>query len=340
MASNSASSDSASSSGGTATRANHANPNQRGGLKVTIEAFNPDTQKWNVYRKRLEQTFVVQDLRDDVKKKAMLLAALGGDVCNILWDLFSPNDPTDDDVTYDDVCDKLANHFMPTKIAVAERFKFYQRKQQSSESVTNFIAALRHLSKDCAFGEFLNEALRDCLVIGLADSRIQAKLLAEAELTLDAAIKMATSLEAVSQQTRQIRAVESTQVNAFHQQSDCWRCGDKHNPNTCRFKDYECFNCKKKGHAAAKCTAPKTNQQSSGEGKPSRRRRQRRQKQGDVKYQNEVPPVVEENLELFHLPHKEASGSSTTRPSRPVKTEFVIDGRRLSMEIDTGAGHF
>lgn len=68
MASNSASSDSACSSGGTAARANHANLNQRGGLKVTIEAFNPDIQKWNVYRKRLKQTFVMQYLRDDIKK--------------------------------------------------------------------------------------------------------------------------------------------------------------------------------------------------------------------------------------------------------------------------------
>lgn len=145
-------------------------------------------------------------------------------------------------MTYDDVCDKLAGHFMPMpKITVAERFKFYQRIQQSSESVTNFITALRHLSKGCAFGEFLNEALRDCLVIGLADSGIQAKLFAEEELTLDAATKMATSLEAVSQQTRQIRGIKSTQVNAFHDQSGCWRCGYNHNPclPACLFRDYD-----------------------------------------------------------------------------------------------------
>lgn len=142
-------------------------------LRVTIDAFSPKTQKWQDYQKRLEQSFNVQDLTNDARKKAMLLTSLGRTVCELLWDLFSPNDATEENVTYEDICNVLSNHFTPNKIEVAERFRFYQLPE---ESVSHYLAILSQLSEDCSFKAFLNEALRDAFIIGLLDQRIQTKL--------------------------------------------------------------------------------------------------------------------------------------------------------------------
>ena len=53
-----------------------------------------------------------------------------------------------------------------------------------SESVQEFVARLRQLSRDCKFESFLDEMIRDRLVCGGNSDFIQRRLLAEAELTL------------------------------------------------------------------------------------------------------------------------------------------------------------
>lgn len=201
--------------------------------------------------------------------------------------------------------------------------------------MANYVTLLRNLSKDCAFGNFLKQALRDAFVIGLHDRRIQTALLSEANLRLDAAVKKAVSLEAAAQQTKELRQCDSSNMNAIRDRKPgCWRCGETYRIDTCKYKDLECYSCKKKGHSAAKCHAKKDHQ-ASGEDRPNGR--SRRKKRG-VNYQGQRKAEDEynSNLELFHLPE---SGRGPERPFRPIKTEFLVDGSRLSMEIDTGAGY-
>ena len=38
---------------------------------------------------------------------------------------------------------------------------------------------------------------------------------------------------------------------------ECHRCGGKHDLTRCRFKDYECHYCKKRGHLASVCRKKK-----------------------------------------------------------------------------------
>ena len=66
---------------------------------------------------------------------------------------------------------------------IAERFRFYQRLQREGESIANYMAELRRLSKHCDFGDYLDTALRNQLVCGLYHEAVQRKILAESELT-------------------------------------------------------------------------------------------------------------------------------------------------------------
>ena len=113
----------------------------------SLEAFDLQSGKWPIYKSRLDQYFIAQDVTEADKKKAILLCSVGAEVCDLIWDLFSPADPTT--ATYDAICAKLQGHLVPAKVEIAERFKFYQRKQKEDETVKDFEGALRNLAKDC-----------------------------------------------------------------------------------------------------------------------------------------------------------------------------------------------
>lgn len=58
----------------------------------------------------------------------------------------------------------LEMHFVPKVNVVACRHAFQQRPQRSDESVTQYIAVLRHLAVPCTFGEMEDEMIRDRLI--------------------------------------------------------------------------------------------------------------------------------------------------------------------------------
>lgn len=77
----------------------------------TLEPFRPDSGKWSVYEKRLQQFYIINGITTDEKKKAYLLTILRAENCDLLWDLFSLTDPTDLTVTHDTIYLKLKKPF-------------------------------------------------------------------------------------------------------------------------------------------------------------------------------------------------------------------------------------
>ena len=68
-----------------------------------------------------------------------------------------------------------------------------------------YVAILRKLSEHCNFGNNLHESLRDRFVCGLNDERMQQRLLATKDLTLQTAIDTATAMEAAARSAKQIQ---------------------------------------------------------------------------------------------------------------------------------------
>ena len=96
--------------------------------------------------------------------------------------------------------------------------------------------------------------LRDRLVCGIRNDRIQQKLLAESDLTFDSAVKLASAIERAEQNLKDLHTEGVSDVNIVSQSSStrrqprCYRCGKaNHHPNNCRFKNADCFTCSKKG---------------------------------------------------------------------------------------------
>ena len=137
--------------------------------------------------------------------------------------------------------------------------------------MTEFVAGLRRLSEHCQFGTTLEDMLRDRLVCGINDDRIQRRLLAERELSFEKAVEIAFEMASKNlinlggKTTGSVNKVkESTKPGSEDKKRECHRCGGNHDPTRCVFKNEICCNCQQKGHMAKVC---------KNEKKPRRRER-------------------------------------------------------------------
>ena len=58
----------------------------------------------------------------------------------------------------------LKDHLAPKKVVIAERYRFHNCMQREGESVSLFVANIKHLAATCQFGTHLSEALHDQLI--------------------------------------------------------------------------------------------------------------------------------------------------------------------------------
>ena len=89
----------------------------------------------------------------------------------------------------------MTQHYKKDTVEIAERFKFFKQVQQENESVADYVAELRKLSKTCNFGDYLETALRDQVVCGLSELTTLKELLCIKDLTLSMAIDKARAAE-------------------------------------------------------------------------------------------------------------------------------------------------
>ena len=72
--------------------------------------------------------------------------------------------------------DVLKKHYEPKTLVIAEHFQFHRRNQAVGESVAEYIAGLRRLTRHCEFGAYLDDAFRDRFVCGLRSETIQKNI--------------------------------------------------------------------------------------------------------------------------------------------------------------------
>ncbi|CAK1596200.1 unnamed protein product [Parnassius mnemosyne] len=170
-----------------------------------ISEFDVKTGIWTAYVERLEMYFVANSVKDEIKLPT-LIAAMGERAYELLSTLASSKKPME--LTYVDAVVLLRNHLQPKPSPMAERYSFRQRRQTDSESNSDYVAALRKLSRHCEFGAVLQDNLRDQLVCGLRSDVIRQRLFAEEKLlSYDKAVILAGSLEAAE---REAALVESS----------------------------------------------------------------------------------------------------------------------------------
>ena len=183
----------------------------------------------------------------------------------------------------------------------------------------------------------MEDELRDQIVCGLRNESLQRRLLTEVvDLTYKKTMEVAQATELAERNAKTLRkssdvhyVPQKTTASASRrsppriaslkpsqgQPRDCFRCGGKHKPSECKFKEATCHFCKKRGHTARACRS-KARQTSPPEKKSTHR----------VDREYSVEP--EEPKGLYHVEGK-------SRPAYMV--ELSVNGAQLQMEVDTGA---
>ena len=125
----------------------------------------------------------------------VFLSVVGPKTYKLLKSLIAPTLPSDK--TIDELYQTLKWHVQPTDSVISHRARFYTRKQKDTESVTDFIAELKHLAAECEFDAFLDQVLHDIFAIGVADREAQKKLREAKQLTFAKVVEIALTRESI-----------------------------------------------------------------------------------------------------------------------------------------------
>ncbi|UYV77476.1 K02A2.6-like [Cordylochernes scorpioides] len=195
------------------------------------------------------------------KRKSLFVDSNWREGYDTLKNLCSPKLPKE--YKYEELIEKLVEYFSPRRSIIVERFMFFGRIQKETESVSEYLVEIKRLASTCGFGEFLKESLRDKLVCGLRNAKIQRRILSEGDVPLARVVEIALSMEAAEKNTRifhvnepadsvdKIRAEVRNRYDRV-QKRKCIHCGRLHK-YLCRFREATCFRCGKRGHLATIC---------------------------------------------------------------------------------------
>ena len=302
----------------------------------SIGPFVEGEEDFENYCTRIELFFEANSIEE--KKVASFLSVIGPKLYALVQNLVAPKKPKD--CTYANLTKVLKDHYKPKVITIYERFKFYNRKQEIGESVTEFIAGIRAAARTCKFGTSLDEMMRDRLVVGIRDEATQRSLLCEEDLTFAKAIEKATAREIAAKDVKEmgrpsninaIRSNASGYANKNNKNSNdsnnapkssCFGCGQMHWKRDCPFKDAECHKCNGKGHIKKMCRSNKDKKNMPNKNK-------RYNQTHTIQQNNDLYSQLDEYDQYIYCVKSSAAD--------PIIVPVSLNGINTSMELDTGA---
>ena len=133
---------------------------------------------FEAYAEQLDFFFVANGVTDSKQKKAVLLTNLPTETYQLAKDLMAPILLREDSLTYDTIVERLQKQLKPQKLALVARYEFGNRSRNAGETVSQYVAVLKHLATDCKFNDAMRlERLRDILVSRIRDKRMKSELL-------------------------------------------------------------------------------------------------------------------------------------------------------------------
>ena len=105
----------------------------------------------HTWREQIDIYLSANGITDGTRKRDVLLTVCGPKKYHILRNLLAPKKPTE--VSYGDIVQTLKLHFSPKQGVAVKRYKFNTRARQPGESISAYVAELRHLAIDCPGSE-------------------------------------------------------------------------------------------------------------------------------------------------------------------------------------------
>ena len=296
----------------------------------SIGEFDRGQEDWTSYCERLEQYFVANNVTDATRQRAIFFSVCGASMYQLIRNLVAPERPTDRSLA--EIMSLVRDHHTPPPSVIVQRFTFHSRLQKEGESIAEYVSELRKLSEHCKFEGMLDDMLRDRLVCGVRDMRIQRRLLAEPDLKFKKAFELAQAVEIADQNAKDLQQPKANSVHVVRKESNkaishkgeaCHRCGKAHTASECRFKEAICHFCHKKGHLARVCRRKLSQSGKEKEHHTSARRTQHT-------HQISEEQTEDATYTMFAVSRKD-------QKVEPLMATVTVQGADLAMEVDTGA---
>ncbi|XP_073967423.1 uncharacterized protein [Choristoneura fumiferana] len=101
---------------------------------------------------------------------------------------------------------KFDEYFGVKSNVTLARYNFFTRDQEHGETISQYVVALKLLSKKCEFQSLEDSLIRDRIVCGINNGVVRDRMLRESDLTLDKAIKICEADEVSADSSRCLEA--------------------------------------------------------------------------------------------------------------------------------------
>ena len=172
--------------------------------------YSPTVEPWENWEIRFDAWLLVQDITTPDKKRAALISEVGPTAFATLKDLAFPSKVLEK--TYDDLIELLRKFYKQSRTSMLDRMRLHHRNQGETETVTEYIAALKKIATNCNYGDELEARLRDQFMFGLRSEKIVNRLLEESQkptaattFTWQSATTLALSMEGVHADAKEIK---------------------------------------------------------------------------------------------------------------------------------------
>ena len=236
--------------------------------KGDITSVSP---RWKRWKKSFEFFVDGKGVTNTKQKRALLLHCAGPDVQEIFETLPIIEASREID-EYNAALKMLDEHFLPKANIPYERHVFRQMKQESGESIDQFVIRLTHQAENCNFGGQQTEQIRDQVIDKCRSSGLRRKLLERGQdLELENVQQIARAMEAAEIQSRKMeeskdvvnhlrRKSKSNSISGGDSENSrsklCFRCGREGHfarDSSCPARAAKCNKCNKTGHFSVVC---------------------------------------------------------------------------------------
>lgn len=247
-------------------------------------------ENWKTWRDRFENYLVAAEInkKSEATQCAQLLHYIGEEGFKI-YRTFTFEDTEKNKITK--LIEKFEAHFLPKENLSYERFKFFSYKQQSGQTLEQYITELKNRALKCKLEGLQDSLIKTMITCGVNNSKMREELLQQDDLTLEKAIEKCLIIEMTKERSESMDKINGKEVDAVkwsksksvgsnvgssskgssskqnqfaNNQSNtnqgyvkninnCTKCGRSHMMNKCPAFGKSCNICKGKNHFANKC---------------------------------------------------------------------------------------
>lgn len=224
---------------------------------------NQNKAEWNRFKDKIGFYFEANEIKDESRKKAILIGCTGDVVYDTLMKCKDPK-VSIQEISLEESYKVLNDYFNPVFNKFLQLQMFGARRQQQGERILDYLSALRELAPGCEFQDN-DEAILRQLVVGIKHRDLQRELLMEGNLTLTRVVEKSVASEQADLLLSQLQEIRSAataaadkekETETVHSMSDykrCSACGYRHAPRSCPAFRKRCNTCTGKHHFSRCC---------------------------------------------------------------------------------------